>query len=114
MKNFEEIYAKAREAANIAAASAPDHMWPCGFAWVRIRPRNNTPEGPHLRSAVESFRNMNVGSKDSYEGGYRLSTHDYTSYNGQNMDVKEVAARAFIKVFDEAGITGFYVQTRID
>jgi hypothetical protein len=110
---IKEIYAEARAAADKAANSTPDQIWPCGFAWITVRPRNGHPNGPILRALIKEFKAMNVGHKSLDQPGWMLWTNDYTSYNGQNMDVKEAAANAFAEVFNSYGYP-LDVNTRID
>ena len=104
MNSPAEIYAEARAAGNIAVKNAVDG-YPCGFAWVNIKPAR----GPFIKFLKEK----NIGRKDSYYGGYTLSSYDCSNFNGQNMDVKEDGCRAFRNVLIQNGVEA-NVYTRID
>lgn len=90
-----EIYAKAKSAGDIAAMDAVDG-YPCGFAYLNIKPAR----GPFVKWLAEN----NIGRKDSYRGGYTLSSYDCCSFRGQNVDAKESGVIAFNNVLDENGI----------
>lgn len=94
-----QIWAKARDAANQAAAEAfakRGDRDACGFAWVTIRPAR----GP----VVNFLKGIGVGQK-AYGGGYQIwysYLHDLTRY--QAMRVHEAAAEAAARVLEEHGV----------
>ena len=104
MKSPAEILAEARAAGNRAVAGKADG-YPCGFAWLNIKPAR----GPF----VKMLKEMGIGRPDSYYGGYSLSSYDCCNFNGQNMDVKDDGVSAFREVLRQNGITA-NVHTRID
>jgi hypothetical protein len=78
----------------------------CGFAWVKISPAR----GPF----VSYLKKEGIGSKDSYEGGYRLSSYDCVpGDHGQSMQRKEAACSAFVAVLKDNGINA-YMGSRMD
>lgn len=83
----------------------PGQWYPCGFAWVRIRPARGR--------FVEMCKDQNVGRTDDFEGGFVI--YNPSENPTQWMDAKEVGARAFkealLKHFPTMKIS---VQTRID
>lgn len=99
-----EIYKAARTAGNAAIAGKADG-YPCGFAWLNIKPAR----GPFIKY----LKDNRIGRSDSYYGGYSLSSYDCCSFNGQNMDVKEDGVQAFAYVLRENGVAAT-VHTRID
>ena len=99
-----EIYAEARAAGNIAVKGAQDG-YPCGFSSVNIKPAR----GPF----VTFLKSKGIGRKDSYRGGYTLSSYDCCDFGGQNMDVKENGCQAFRNVLTQNGVTSD-VYTMID
>lgn len=64
---------------------------PCGFAWIKIKPAR----GPFIKFLKEN----NIGGRDEYEGGYRISFHDIcpTRSGSQSMMKKEAGTRAFVQ-----------------
>lgn len=76
--------------------------WPCGFAWVVIKP---------ARGAFVSYlKSIEEGSKHYY-GGWSVwnPSKNFT----QNMDAKMAGARAFANVLQKYGINA-YAQERMD
>ena len=104
MKTPAEIYYDAKSAGDMAVKGAVDG-YPCGFAHINLRPAR----GPF----VKWLKEHNIGRKDSYQGGYSLSSYDCCAFNGQNVDVKEGGVRAFSKVLEQNGISA-YVYSRLD
>lgn len=99
----QEIFNAAKIAADLAVSGAQDG-YPCGFAWVRIKPARG--------KFVKFLKDNNVGRLSEY-GGYMLWSSDVCSFTGQNMYVKEEGCFAFAEVLRANGINAF-VQTRLD
>lgn len=99
-----EIYKAARNAGDAAIAGKSDG-YPCGFAWLNIKPAR----GPFIKY----LKDNRIGRPDSYYGGYSLSSYDCCAFHGQNMDVKEDGVRAFAYALRENGVDAT-VYTRID
>jgi hypothetical protein len=102
-----DLFQKATEAAQKACKEMIDQnpgVWfPCGFAWVNIRPARG--------SFVAMLKDRDIGRTDSFEGGY--SIWNPSNNSTQWMDAKIAGARAFAEVLREAGIK-CSVQSRID
>lgn len=93
-----------KEAARFTAAYIEQYgeHFPCGFAWVKIRPARG--------QFVKVMKEMKLGDK-SYEGGYTVwnPSKNFT----QCMDAKEAGAKAFAAHLQKHGINAV-AQTRID
>ena len=105
LANIESLH----KAALVAAVTAEEefrakHGEPmyCGFAWVTVPEKGSTKMGRAL---------MNVGFTKAYGGGLQL-WNPGGSYT-QSMDVKEIGANAYAKVFRGAGIDA-YMGSRAD
>ena len=104
-----EIYQEAQQAAAAATslflAANPGQWYPCGFAWVKIRPARGR--------FVEMCKDQNFGRTDDFEGGFVI--YNPSQNSTQWMDAKEVGARAFVEVlkrhYPELKVSA---QTRID
>lgn len=102
---FRDAEAAAATATEAYLNAHPNQWYPCGFAWVRIRPARGR--------FVEMCKDKNFGRVDSYEGGFVIynPSHNHT----QCMDAKAEGAKAFCEVikkyFPNMKIN---VQTRID
>lgn len=96
-----EIFELAKSAAQKASDEKIEHAttwYPCGFAYVNIRPARG--------KFVKFLKDNNIGYK-AYEGGYTISSHDMCSQPSawcQSMDVKYAGAVAFAAVLREHGI----------
>ncbi len=99
-----DIYRLAKNAGDAAVAGAADG-YPCGFAYLNIRPAR----GPFVKWLKEN----NLGRKDDFMGGYTLSSYDCCAFGGQNVDAKEAGVRAFKNVLKENGINAT-VYARLD
>jgi hypothetical protein len=93
----------ARAAAQKMINDNPDVWYPCGFAWVKIRPAR----GP----VVKALKEMGLGKVDSYAGGYMV--YNPSGNATQWMDAKIEGARAFAGVLKKMGVNAT-VQSRID
>ena len=69
--------------------------YPCGFAWVTIRPAR----GPW----VNLMKEIGLGKTDSYAGGFMI--WNPSGHHCQNVDAKEKGARAFAAVLAKYGVT---------
>lgn len=104
-----DVLAKATRAAQVATAKAiednPTVWYPCGFAWVKIRPARGR--------FVSMCKDQNIGRTDDFEGGYVI--YNPSGNSTQWMDAKAEGCRAFVEVmkshFPEMKIS---VQTRMD
>lgn len=99
-----------QEAQDAGVAAAKAHLekiggdnYPCGFAWVTIRPAR----GPW----VNLLKELSIGKTDSYAGGYMIWGSQWS--HCQNMDAKEVAAWAFAEVLRKYGVN-CSVGSRLD
>lgn len=77
--------------------------YPCGFAWVNIKPARG--------QFVKILKKMGLGSKDDYEGGWTVRNPG--EYPGQNMDAKKAGADAFARILREHGLKA-YAAERMD
>jgi hypothetical protein len=102
--HFREVYDEALARANAAAKAieAKTHWFPCGFAWVNIRPATS--------SFARWLKKNKIGSRDNYYGGWTIWCH---YGNTQSMTIKEVWAHEFAKALTEHGITA-HSHSRID
>lgn len=92
----------ARQATETMISQNPDTWYPCGFAWVRIKPAR----GPF----VSVMKEMNLGSSSELGG--------YVVYNPSNnatqwMDAKAAGARAFALELNKYGVKA-NVEQRMD
>ncbi len=100
-------YTPLLHAANQAAIEAtfkhlrenPDQWYPCGFAWVIIKPAR----GPFIKYLKE----QHVGQA-AYGGGW--SIWNPSGHPTQWMDAKMAGAEAFAKVLREKGINAIADQ----
>lgn len=101
-----EVILKAVAAAQLAAQrhidANPGVWYPCGFAWVKIRPARGR--------WVNALKELRIGD-NAYDGGYMI--YDPSNNVTQWMDAKEEGARAFANVLKEHGVNAT-VETRID
>ena len=93
--SMQALLTAAIAAGNAAVAHKRDG-YPCGFAYLNIKPAR----GPF----VNYLKQRGIGRADSYHGGYTLSSYDCCNFNGQNMDTKEDGVRAFAAVLKSAGV----------
>jgi hypothetical protein len=95
MKNFENLYREARQQAadyTFATNSTNVMQWPCGFAWVNVKPAN---------SAFAKWLVANeYARKDSYLGGVTIWIHEFN----QSMNHKESFAMKLAEILRENGI----------
>jgi hypothetical protein len=93
----------AADAAQKLINENPDVWYPCGFAWVKIRPAR----GP----VVKALKEMGLGDIDGYAGGYMV--YNPSGNATQWMDAKVAGARAFADALKEMGVKAT-VESRID
>lgn len=104
-----EVFREAQLAAELAARKYlqdnPGAWYPCGFAWVKIRPARG--------KFVAMCKDQDAGRLDDFEGGYVI--YNPSQNPTQCMDAKAAGARAFVTIvkqyYPEMRIS---VQTRID
>ena len=68
--------------------------YPCGFAWVRIKPARG--------AFVKVLKDINLGRTDEYEGGFVV--YNPSGNYCQNMDAKMAGARAFANALKLHGV----------
>lgn len=100
---IEEAFAAAREATSTMIAANPGSWYPCGFAWVRIRPARG--------KLVSALKDKKLGRTDDFEGGFVV--HNPSNNHTQWMDAKAAGARAFAAVLTKHGFKA-HAETRID
>ena len=93
----------AADAAQEMLDKNPGVWYPCGFAWVKIRPAR----GP----VVKALKEMDLGAVDGYAGGFMV--YNPSKNITQWMDAKAAGARAFADALKEMGVNAI-VETRID
>jgi hypothetical protein len=76
---------KAAEATQAYLDAHPDHWYPCGFAWVNIKPAR----GP----LAKVLKERQLSSPGVYGG---LQVYNPSGNHTQCMDAKEAGARAFV------------------
>ena len=101
---IEEIWNEATAAARASTVGAADG-YPCGFAWLHIKPAR----GP----LVKFLKEKKIGRRDEYWGGYIVSASQIDGWMGQNMDVKENSVMAAIAVLRKYGFE-CNLKSRID
>ena len=89
-----EARTHAANATNVYLGELGQDQFPCGFAWVNIKPAR----GP----VVKALKEMGIGRTDSYYGGYTVWNPSENFC--QNVDAKLAGARAFAKVLNDAGV----------
>jgi hypothetical protein len=96
-ENFDLVITAAFEAASLATAKTikdnPDVWYPCGFAWVKIRP---------ARGAFVNYLKEKQIGRLSDMGGWDIWNPSNNAT--QWMTAKEEGARAFAKVLREHNI----------
>lgn len=101
---FAEIFEKACKAAQESsdyAEATTDHWYPCGFAWINIKPAR----GPF----ISWCRKNAIGGK-AYEGGWNITSYAVcrqTATWSQSMVVKSAGVDAAVRVLRENGINAY-------
>ena len=98
-----EAFTSAARATNAYLQDHPNDWYPCGFAWVKIKPAR----GP----LVTYLKKQKIGRTDDFGGGYVI--YNPSQNPTQSMEAKLAGARAFAKVFNDSGIP-IKVESRID
>ena len=93
-KIVNEAFAAAAEATKKMISENPDKWYPCGFAWVRIKPARG--------KFVNYLKSINVGKKDDFDGGYVI--YNPSQNITQWMDAKYNGAKVFAEVLRKHGI----------
>lgn len=91
---LDEALAAAKSAALADIAKRPDSWYPCGFAWVVIKPAR----GPFVSYLKKE---ANFGSNGTY-GGWHI--FNPSNVNTQRMEAKFEGALAFAEVLNKYGI----------
>jgi hypothetical protein len=104
--SIEAIVEQASDAAHMAEqayrAAYGEPQWPCGFAWVTIKPAN---------CKAAKYLVAKGMARKAHGGG--VSVWNPVGSFTQNMDIKEAGARAFAEVLKEHGINA-YSDSRMD
>lgn len=95
--------AAAAEACAAYLSANPNQWYPCGFAWVTIKPAR----GPY----VAYLKSIKEGSK-GYAGGWEI--WNPSGNNTQCMDAKMAGARAYAAEVVRLGGPNMYVGSRMD
>ena len=103
LKALQEAHDAGKSAAEAHLAKIGGDNYPCGFAWVTIKPAR----GPW----VNLLKDLDIGKTDSYAGGYMIWASQWS--HCQNVDAKEAAARAYVEVLRKYGVTAT-VGSRLD
>jgi hypothetical protein len=112
VKAAAEVFAEAKAAAQVAYDEAVEnqtHWFPCGFAWVTVKPARG--------SFVTWCKAKGLGSK-AYGGGWQFWSSEvvnemWTANQGQCMELKYAACRAFAEVLKANGLDA-YADQRMD
>lgn len=97
-----EAQTAAIEATTKMIRENPTQWYPCGFAWVVIKPAR----GPF----VNYLKSQNIGSR-AYGGGWQI--WNPSNHSTQWMDAKAAGAQAFASVLNKYGINA-YADNRMD
>jgi hypothetical protein len=105
--DVEQIAKDAFKSASIATADYldknPEQWFPCGFAWVRIRPARG--------KFVAHLKELDAGRIDAFKGGFVV--YDPSGNGTQSMNAKFAGANAFAEVLRANGINAF-AESRMD
>lgn len=99
----DEAFAAAKEAAAKKIADNPDTWYPCGFAWVNIKP---------ARGPVVKYLKENGLGRTSMTGGFDIWNPSDNAT--QWMDDKYEGAKAFTEVLNKNLGVNARAQQRID
>jgi len=99
---IQEALDEAEKAANAYAQQNP-HWYPCGFAWVNIKPGTSP--------VAKTLKEMGLARK-SYEGG--VDVWNPSKLTTQQMDTKMAGAMAFAKVLQERLGVNAVARERMD
>ena|SRR5271167_472072 len=106
LAHYTAILSEAQQAATEATikhiSENPNQWYPCGFAWVLIKPARG--------GFVNYLKKREIGNT-SYSGGY--SVWNPSGHPTQWMDAKFEGATAFAKVLQKYGIKA-YADQRMD
>jgi hypothetical protein len=104
--SIETLVEQASEAALLAEqayrAVYGEPMWPCGFAWVTVKPAN---------CKVAKYLVGKGMARKAHTGG--VTVWNPVGSFTQNMDIKEAGSRAFADVLKQHGINA-YSESRMD
>lgn len=102
-KLVEEAFNKAAEATNKIVLENPGIWYPCGFAWVRLKPARS--------KLAQYLKDAGLGQTDSYAGG--IVVYNPSRNSTQWMDAKVAGAVAFANHLRAAGFNAI-AESRID
>jgi hypothetical protein len=106
-KTIEEVVNKAFEAATKATTeylNSGNSWFPCGFAWVIIKPAN---------SKIANYLKKNHNCRLAYGGG--LMVYNPSNSATQSLEAKLAGAVAFVEVMKtELGLVKIYTESRWD
>ena len=94
LKALQEAHDAGKAAAEAYLSKIGGDQYPCGFAWVTIKPAR----GPW----VALLKDLDIGKTDTYAGGYMIWGSQWSFC--QNVDAKEAAARAYAAVLVKHGV----------
>ncbi len=100
---IQEAQRKAAEASEKYLKQIGGDQYPCGFAWVNIKPARG--------QFVKVMKANKIGRKDDYYGGYTV--YNPSGNFCQNMDVKKEGAKVFADHLRMYGIDAS-VNSRMD
>ena len=100
---IEEAFAEARKATNEYVKANGDNWWPCGFAWVTVKPAT---------SRVAKILKDRYQASKAYGGGIQI--WNPSGHMTQQMDAKQAGARAFAKVLKDQLNINCYAECRMD
>ena len=72
----------------------PGEWYPCGFAWVRIKPARG--------ALVSHLKSIDIGRVDGYAGGYVI--YNPAGSSTQWLDAKMAGAKAIAEVLRQYGV----------
>lgn len=98
-----EVATAAAEKATADYIAKNGEHYPCGFAWVNIKPARGR--------LVNHLKAIKVGRTDDYYGGYTI--WNPSNHATQCMDAKEAGAKAFAEELKKHGVK-CYARTRLD
>lgn len=102
---YNEAQAAAARAAQAHLDANPNVWYPCGFAWVKIRPARGR--------FVEMCKDKGLGRTDDFYGGFVI--YNPSGNHTQWMDAKEAGCRAFVEVLKKHyPAMRAHTQTRMD
>jgi hypothetical protein len=103
LKALQEAQEVAARHARAYVEQHGDNQYPCGFAWVNIKPARGL--------WITVMKEIGLGRLDSYYGGWHI--YNPSAHSTQNMEVKAAGAEAFAAELRKYGLKA-EAKTRID